>query len=274
MLSLAFFIELIKIIILGVVEGITEWLPISSTGHMILVENFIKLHQSEAFKTTFLVVVQLGAIMAVAAMFFAKLNPYNFQTKKINKQILRLWLKVLTASIPAAAIGLLFDDLIEQYLLSPMVVAGALIIYGIGFLLVERGRRQITVKQLEDLSYKQALLIGGFQMLALIPGTSRSGATILGGLLMKIKRSVIAEFSFFMAIPVMFGASALKLVKVGLRFTAAEIGLLLIGTFVAFVVSWFAIKFLLQYIKKHDFRIFGWYRITLGLLVLIWFWLI
>lgn len=273
MFSLAFLVELIKIIILGVVEGITEWLPISSTGHMILVENFIKLSQSEAFRSVFLIIVQLGAILAVLTIYFHKLMPYDFRSKRIKPMTLNLWGKVLVASIPAAVIGLAFDDVIDKYLLNPVTVAVMLIVYGAGFIVVERTKKPATINQLGQLSYKQALQIGAFQVLALIPGTSRSGATILGGLLMKIKRSVIAKFSFFMAIPVMFGASLLKLIKVGLKFTASEWLLLALGTITAYLVSFFAIKFLVSYIKKHDFQVFGWYRIALGVVVLLWFWL-
>lgn len=273
MFSLAFLIELIKIIVLGVVEGITEWLPISSTGHMILVENFIKFSQSEAFRSVFLIIVQLGAILAVLTIYFHKLMPYDFRSKRIKPMTLNLWGKVLVASIPAAVIGLALDDVIDKYLLNPVTVAVMLIVYGIGFIAVERTKKPATINQLGQLSYKQALQIGAFQVLALIPGTSRSGATILGGLLMKIKRSVIAEFSFFMAIPVMFGASLLKLIKVGLKFTASEWLLLALGTITAYLVSFFAIKFLISYIKKHDFQVFGWYRIALGAIVLLWFWL-
>ena len=273
MFSIAFLIELIKIIVLGVVEGITEWLPISSTGHMILVENFIKLSQSEAFRSVFLIIVQLGAILAVLTIYFHKLMPYDFRSKRLKPMTLNLWGKVLVASIPAAIIGLALDDVIDKYLLNPVTVAVMLIVYGIGFIAVERTKKPVTINQLGQLSYKQALQIGAFQVLALIPGTSRSGATILGGLLMKIKRSVIAEFSFFMAIPVMFGASLLKLIKVGLKFTASEWILLVLGTITAYLVSFFAIKFLVSYIKKHDFQVFGWYRIVLGAIVLLWFWL-
>lgn len=273
MFSIAFLIELIKIIILGVVEGITEWLPISSTGHMILVENFIKLSQSEAFRSVFLIIVQLGAILAVLTIYFHKLMPYDFRSKRIKPMTLNLWGKVLVASIPAAVIGLAFDDVIDKYLLNPVTVAVMLIVYGAGFIVVERTKKPATINQLGQLSYKQALQIGAFQVLALIPGTSRSGATILGGLLMKIKRSVIAEFSFFMAIPVMLGASLLKLIKVGLKFTASEWLLLALGTITAYLVSFFAIKFLVSYIKKHDFQVFGWYRIALGVVVLLWCWL-
>lgn len=271
MFTSAFFIEIIKIVILGVVEGVTEWLPISSTGHMILVENFIKLAQSEAFRSVFLIIVQLGAILAVLTLYFNKLNPYDFKTKHLKQPTVNLWSKVLVASIPAAVIGLMLDDIIDKYLLNPVIVAIMLMVYGIGFIMIERRKKPATVNQLGQLSYKQALQIGAFQVLALIPGTSRSGATILGGLLMQIKRSVIAEFSFFMAIPVMFGASLLKLIKTGLKFTATEWTLLAIGTLTAYIVSFFAIKFLVGYIKKHDFQVFGWYRIVLGALVLLWF---
>jgi undecaprenyl-diphosphatase len=271
MFSISFFIEIIKIIILGIVEGITEWLPISSTGHMILIENFIKLNQSEAFRNTFLIIVQLGAILAVLTLYFNKLNPYDFKTKQFKQPILKLWSKVLVASIPAGIVGLAFDELIDSYLFSPIVVSIMLVVYGLAFIVIERRKKPALVHDFDQLSYKQALQIGMFQMLAMIPGTSRSGATILGGLLMKIKRSVIAEFSFFMAIPVMFGASLLKLIKVGLYFDTSEWALLIIGTVTAYIVSFFSIKFFIGYIKKHDFRIFGLYRIVLGLVVLLWF---
>lgn len=271
MFSISFFIEIIKIIILGIVEGITEWLPISSTGHMILIENFIKLNQSEAFRNTFLIIVQLGAILAVLTLYFNKLNPYDFKTKQLKQPILKLWSKVLVASIPAGIVGLAFDELIDSYLFSPIVVSIMLVVYGLAFIVIERRKKPALIHDFDQLSYKQALQIGMFQMLAMIPGTSRSGATILGGLLMKIKRSVIAEFSFFMAIPVMFGASLLKLIKVGLYFDTSEWTLLIIGTVTAYIVSFFSIKFFIGYIKKHDFRIFGLYRIVLGLVVLLWF---
>lgn len=271
MFSISFFIEIIKIIILGIVEGITEWLPISSTGHMILIENFIKLNQSEAFRNTFLIIVQLGAILAVLTLYFNKLNPYDFKTKQLKQPILKLWSKVLVASIPAGIVGLAFDELIDSYLFSPIVVSIMLVVYGLAFIVIERRKKPALIHDFDQLSYKQALQIGMFQMLAMIPGTSRSGATILGGLLMKIKRSVIAEFSFFMAIPVMFGASLLKLIKVGLYFNPSEWALLIIGTVTAYAVSFFAIKFFIGYIKKHDFRVFGLYRIVLGLVVLLWF---
>lgn len=266
-------LELLKIIVLSIVEGITEWLPVSSTGHLILFEELLKLNQSETFKTTFLILVQLGAILAVVILYFNKLNPYNFKKRQLKSSTLNLWGKVLVASIPAAVIGLAFDDIIEKYLLNPTVVAIMLILYGVGFILVERRKQPATINQLNQLTYKQALLIGSFQVLALVPGTSRSGATILGGLLLKIRRSIIAEFSFFMAIPVMFGASFLKLIKTGLSFNLIEWLLLVAGMISAFLVSWFAIKFLMNYIKKHDFQVFGRYRIVLGLLVLVWFFL-
>ncbi len=271
MFSISFFIEIIKIIILGIVEGVTEWLPISSTGHMILVESFIKLNQGEAFRNVFLIIVQLGAILAVLTLYFNKLNPYDFKTKQFKQPILKLWTKVLVASIPAGIVGLAFDELIDSYLFSPIVVSIMLVVYGLAFIVIERRKKPALIHDFDQLSYKQALQIGMFQMLAMIPGTSRSGATILGGLLMKIKRSVIAEFSFFMAIPVMFGASSLKLIKVGLYFDASEWALLIIGTVTAYIVSFFSIKFFIGYIKKHDFRIFGLYRIVLGLVVLLWF---
>lgn len=271
MFNLVFIFEIFKIILLGIVEGITEWLPISSTGHMILVEEFIKLTSSETFVKTFFILVQLGAILAVLVMFFDKLNPYDFKQKQLKKPTLNLWSKVLVASIPAAILGLMFDDKIDELFFNPITVATMLIIYGVGFILIERRKQAATINDLKQITYKQALAIGGFQVLALIPGTSRSGATILGGLLLKISRSIIAEFSFFMAIPVMFGASALKLIKNGLAFSLAEWSLLLIGAITAFIVSWLAIKFLVNYVKKHDFQVFGWYRIVLGVLVLAFF---
>lgn len=268
-------LEVLKIIILGLIEGITEWLPISSTGHLILADNFIKLVQSPQFIEVFLVVIQLGAILAVVALYFAKLNPFRYKIGSNEfRQTLKLWQKVLLASIPAAIIGFLFDDVIDKYLFNPLTVAVALIVYGVAFLLIERKAWRPKVTSLDTLRPADVLKIGAFQVLALVPGTSRSGATILGGLMSGVDRQVTTEFSFFMAIPVMFGASLLKLYKSGLNFTASEWGLLALGVVVAFVVSIFAIKFLMNYIKKNDFKIFGWYRIALGLLVLAIFYLL
>ncbi len=264
-------IEYFKIFIMSFVQGITEWLPVSSTGHMIIVDEFLKLSQSENFMELFLILVQLGSIMAVVVLFFNKLNPIDFKHKKLKPQTINLWKKVLIASIPAAIIGLLFDDLIDQYLFKTIVVAVMLVVYGVGFIVIENKKQPSVTNDLEQLSYKQALTIGFFQVLALIPGTSRSGATILGGLLMRIKRTAVAEFSFFMAIPVMLGASLLKLIKIGMDFQASEWLLMLFGCLVAFLVSLWAIRFLLNYVKNHDFKLFGWYRIGLGAILLIYF---
>lgn len=267
-------LELIKVIIMGIVEGITEWLPISSTGHMILLDQFIKLDVSSKFMEMFRVVIQLGAIMAVVVLYFNKLNPLSLKkTKEEKKDIITLWLKVLVASMPAAIIGLLFDDKIDEVFYNYVVVAITLIIYGILFIIVEKYNKNKSSKvtTLKDLTYKTALFIGIFQVLALIPGTSRSGATILGAILIGTSRNVAAEFTFFLAIPVMFGASLLKILKFGLFFTNSELIILLIGMLTAFLVSIFAIKFLMKYIKNHDFKVFGYYRIALGILVLIYF---
>lgn len=268
------FIEIIKVIVLGIVEGITEWLPISSTGHMILVDEFIKLAASDAFKDMFFVVIQLGAIMAVITIYFKKLWP--FTSKKngvIKKDIVNLWFKVLVAVIPAGVIGVLFDDEIDRLFYNPITIAVTLILYGILFIVIEKRKKgkEGQIKSFEQLSYKTALLIGVFQVLALIPGTSRSGATILGAMLLGTSRFIAAEFSFFLAIPVMFGASFLKILKFGLAFTSTELMILVIGMVVAYLVSILAIKFLMGYIKKKDFTAFGYYRIILGILVLAYF---
>ena len=267
-------IEILKAIVLGIVEGITEWLPISSTGHMILVEEFIKLNLSEAFKEMFLVVIQLGAILAVLFLYFHKLNPIS--TKKSaeeKKETLSLWAKVIVACLPAAVIGLLFDDKIDEMFYNYITVAITLIVYGILFIIIENVNKgkKCKVNSLTELSYKTAFLIGIFQVLSLIPGTSRSGATILGAIILGTSRYVAAEFTFFLAIPVMFGASLLKIVKFGFAFTSLELMVLVVGMVVAFVVSVLAIKFLMGYIKKHDFKVFGWYRIVLGIIVVGYF---
>ncbi|NDL66844.1 undecaprenyl-diphosphate phosphatase [Anaerotalea alkaliphila] len=268
------FIELLKAILLGVVEGITEWLPVSSTGHMILVEEFVRLDASDAFKEMFFVVIQLGAILAVVLLFFGKLNPFApSKTWEEKKDTLGIWLKVLVGVLPAAVIGLLFDDWLNEHLYNYQTVALMLVVYGVLFLLVEnrnRGRAP-RIESFHDLGYKTAFLIGVFQVLALIPGTSRSGATIIGGILLGTSRFIAAEYSFFLSIPVMFGASALKLVKFGFSFTGTEMAVLGVGMVVAFGVSVLAIKFLLGYIKHHDFKVFGWYRIALGVLVMAYF---
>lgn len=268
------FITILKVILLGIVEGITEWLPISSTGHMILVNEFIKLNVSDEFWEMFQVVIQLGAILAVIVLYFNKLNPFSPKKSKQEKNdTWSLWFKVVVAALPAAVIGLPFDDLIDSLFYNYQTVALMLIVYGILFIIVENWNknREPKTTELNLLSYKTAALIGVFQILALIPGTSRSGATIIGAMLIGCSRYVAAEFTFFLAIPVMFGASLLKLLKFGLAFTSAEVVILLLGMVTAFVVSVIAIKFLMGYIKKNDFKVFGIYRIVLGLLVFAYF---
>lgn len=265
-------LDIIKVIILGIVEGITEWLPVSSTGHLILVGDFLSPSMSDAFMEMFNVVIQLGAIMAVVVLYFHKLNP--FSSKKTQKQKLltwQIWIKVFISCVPAAVVGLLFNDILDEIFYKPLPVAVMLIVYGILFIVIENKNagKQPTVTKISQLSVQMLLWIGFFQMLALIPGTSRSGATIVGALLIGVSREVAAEFTFFLAIPVMFGASLLKLVKFGLHFTGAEFGLLMFGCVVSFVVSVFAIKFLMGYIKKHDFKVFGYYRIVLGALIIL-----
>lgn len=269
-------IEFLKVIFLGIVEGITEWLPISSTGHMILVDEFIKLSASDAFKEVFFVVIQLGAIFAVLLLYWRKLLPLNFDDGKvsIDKPTIDLWIKIIVACIPAAIVGLLFDDLIDELFYNPTMVSIALIVFGVAFILVETRNKDSRprVNSLERLNYRAALVIGLFQLIAAVfPGTSRSGATILGGIMIGVSRTVAAEFTFFLAIPVMFGASLLKLIKVGIVFTGVELSYLLLGMLVAFVVSVIVIKFLMNYIKSHDFKVFGWYRIILGVIVLGYF---
>ncbi len=268
-------IELIKVIILGVVEGITEWLPISSTGHMILVDEFIKLDVSAEFLEMFLVVIQLGAILAVVVLYWQKLIPFDYKNNwKIKKDTFSMWFKIVVACIPAAIVGLLFDDQLNELFYNPLTVAIALIVFGILFIFIEnynKGKRS-KITSLNEITYNTALIIGIFQLIAAIfPGTSRSGATIVGALLIGVSRTVAAEFTFFLAIPVMFGASLLKLIKFGLVFTTNEFILLIIGMLVAFVISMLTIKFLMSYIKKHDFKVFGWYRIVLGIVVLLYF---
>lgn len=269
--------EIFKVIILGIVEGITEWLPISSTGHLILVDEFIKLNASDAFKEMFNVVVQLGAIMAVVVLYFNKLNPFSSKKTKSQKvHTIQLWMKVVVACLPAAVLGILFDDWMEEHFHNYIVVAIMLIVYGVLFIWVENWNKKSSpsVTKLTELSYQTALFIGLFQVLSLIPGTSRSGATILGALLLGVSRYVAAEFTFFLAIPVMFGASGIKLLKFfseGAGITGIEVTMLTVGCIVAFVVSVIAIKFLMGYIKKNDFKVFGYYRIVLGILVLGYF---
>lgn len=272
-----FLSSIVKTILLGIIQGITEWLPISSTGHLILFASIWPLEPVTFFEV-FKVVIQFGSILAVLVLYYQKLNPFDKRKlfKKRN-QTLQLWSKVIVGVIPAAIFGLLLDDIIEGYLSANFVIAVALIAYGIIFILVEKNPRQEKIETIEQVDYLSALKIGCFQCLALIPGTSRSGATILGGLYCGCSRTVASEFSFFLAIPVMFGASLLKVIKyfikVGL-FNFGQLFLLLLGTFVAFVVSLFAIKALLNYVKSHDFTIFGWYRIILGIFVIIFFYVI
>lgn len=268
------FIEILKVIFLGIVEGITEWLPISSTGHMLLVDEFITLNMSEAFKEMFFVVIQLGAILAVVVMFWKKMFPFQFKNKTqpiIKKDTFSLWFKVVIACIPGAIITILFDDYIEAHLHTPIVIAAALVFYGIAFISIEiwNKKRFPTTSKLEDITYQTAFLIGLFQVLSIIPGTSRSGATIVGALLIGVSRVAAAEFTFFLAVPVMFGLSAIKIIKFGISFTSTELLILVIGVVVAFAMSILVIKFLMEYIKKHDFKVFGWYRIALGIAVLL-----
>ena len=265
--------ELLKTVVLGIVEGLTEWLPISSTGHMILVDEFIKLDVSKSFMDMFLVVIQLGAILAVVVLNFEKLNPFSSWKSSWEKRATwQLWYKVILACVPAAVIGLLFNKFMEEHFMTAPVVAATLIFYGVMFLVVERynKRRTPRVREIERLDYKTAFIIGLFQVLSLVPGTSRSGATILGGILFGTSRYVAAEFTFFLAIPVMFGASLLKMVKFGWHYTGSEILILVVGMATAFVVSILSIKFLLRYIKNNDFKAFGWYRIVLGIIVVLY----
>ncbi len=274
------FIELLKVIIIGIVEGITEWLPISSTGHMILVDEFLVLKMSDEFKEMFLVVIQLGAIMAVVLLFWSKIMPFSIATKEagknnsaflnrivIKKDIFIMWFKIVVACIPAAIVGIMWDDELNALFYNYITVSITLVVFGILFIVVEnynKGKHP-RIKVISDITYQTALLIGIFQLIAAIfPGTSRSGATIVGALLLGLSRKVAAEFTFFLAIPTMLGASVLKLIKFGTDYTSEEIILLIVGMAVAFIVSLFAIKFLMGYIKKNDFKLFGWYRIVLG----------
>ena len=276
-------VEILKVVFLGIVEGVTEWLPISSTGHMLLVDEFIQIQASKEFKEMFFVVIQLGAILAVILLFWKKMWPFQMKDKSkpvCVKETFSLWFKVIVACIPGAIVTLLFDDYITAHFETPYVIAGALIFYGIVFIIVERWNKTRTpkVEKLEDITYKTAFLIGLFQVLSIVPGTSRSGSTIIGALLIGVSRVAAAEFTFFLAIPVMLGASALKLVKFALKtgfvMTGNEVAILSVGTFVAFIVSILAIKFLMSYIKSNDFKVFGWYRIILGILVLAYFYII
>ena len=272
--------EILKAILFGIIEGITEWLPISSTGHMILLDEFVKLNVSDEFYKLFEVVIQLGAILAVVILYFKTIWPWGFgKTKEDTKETFNLWGKIIVACVPAIIIGLLFDDWFDEHFYNAPTVAIALIVYGIIFIIMESVKvTDRHTRSLNTISYKQALGVGVFQLLALIPGTSRSGSTILGGLVFGMDRPTIANFTFLLAIPVMAGASALKLLKyimkVGLTFSATELAVLGVGCFVAFIVSMFVIKFLIAYIRKHDFKVFGIYRIVLGILVLLYFFVI
>lgn len=274
-------ILIIQTVIMGIVQGITEWLPISSTGHMILFDEFMKMDVSEKFMETFLVVIQFGSILAVVLLYFSKLNPFVSKKNRadcqligslpIKKDTVNLYLKVLVGVIPAGVVGLVLDDWIDEHFYNAYTVAVTLIIFGIWFLVIENNKKPAKVNSLDDLTYKTAFLIGVFQIMALIPGTSRSGSTIIGATILGCSRVVSAEFSFFLAIPVMFGASCLKLLKSGLAFGMDEWVILLIGMAVAFIVSVFAIRFLMGYIRKRDFKGFGYYRIALGILLILYF---
>ncbi|MBP3879162.1 MAG: undecaprenyl-diphosphate phosphatase [Lachnospiraceae bacterium] len=272
--------DIIKVIILGIIEGITEWLPISSTGHMILVEQFLKLNVSEDYWNMFLVVIQLGAILAVVFLYFGKLWPFQRADRKekgifrvMNREKFNMWLRILVSCVPAILVGLPFDDWLDEHFYNYPTVAVMLILYGVLFIVVEdrNRKRKPLITGIEQIDWKTALIIGLYQVLALIPGTSRSGATILGGIILGMDRKTASEYTFFLAIPVMLGASLLKLVKFGFAFSGFELLLLAIGMVTAFAVSLFAIRFLLKYIKDHDFKVFGWYRIVLGVIVLIYF---
>ena len=270
------FLEILKVIFLGIVEGITEWLPISSTGHMLLVDEFITLNAvDEEFKEMFFILIQLGAIFAVILLFWSKMWPFQFKDKSkpvILKDTFSIWFKVVVACIPGAVVTILFDDYVEAHFQTPAVIAAALIIYGIAFILIEKWNKTKTPKvaTLADITYKTAFLIGLFQVLSIVPGTSRSGATIIGALLIGVSRVAAAEFTFFLAVPVMLGMSALKLLKFGFDFTGTEIAVLVLGMATAFLVSVLVIKFLMSYIKKKDFKIFGWYRIVLGVVIILY----
>ncbi|MBO5146175.1 MAG: undecaprenyl-diphosphate phosphatase [Lachnospiraceae bacterium] len=267
-------LELLKAVLFSIVEGITEWLPVSSTGHMIILDEFIRLDCTPEFMEMFLVVIQLGAIMAVVLLFWNKIFPFQFKDKSkpvIEQDKMMLWLKIIAACIPAAVVGILFDSVFEELFYHAIPVALALIVFGVAFIVIERRNKgkKAKVTSLDEITFQTALMIGVFQLIAAVfPGTSRSGATIVGALLIGVSRSVAAEFTFFLAIPVMFGASLLKLVKFGFSFTGSELGILLVGMIVSFAVSVVVIKFLMDYIKKHDFQVFGWYRIALGAVVI------
>lgn len=267
------FIEILKSIILGIVQGITEWLPVSSTGHMILVDEFLVLNQSAEFKEMYFVVIQLASVLAVILLYFKRLNPFMAKSREETNRTWAIWFKVIAGIIPVGIIGFLFDDLIDEYFFNWQTVSIALIVYGVLFILIERWNKNRETKYTnwDAFGYKEAFKVGLFQILALIPGTSRSGSTIMGGILLGTSRPVAAEFSFFMSIPVMFGASIVKMSKFGFAFTGNELIILLIGCISSFVVSYFAIKFLMNYIQNNDFSAFGWYRIIVGLLIIGYF---
>ena len=269
-------LEIIKSIILGIVQGITEWLPISSTGHMILVDEFLVLNQTPAFKEMYFVVIQLASVFAVILLYFKRLNPFMQPNKEAKKRTWNIWIKVIAGVIPVGIIGLLFDDLVNDYFFNWKTVAIALIVYGVAFILIERWNktRTMPIKNWDSFSYKSAFQVGLFQILSLIPGTSRSGSTIMGGILLGTDRPIAAEFSFFMSIPVMLGASLVKLLGFGFSFTPEELIILGVGCLTSFIVSIYAIKFLMNYIQKNDFSSFGWYRIIVGVLVIAYFGLI
>lgn len=268
------FIELLKIIFLGIVEGITEWLPVSSTGHMLLVDAFIHTDMTQSFKDMFFVVIQLGAIIAVIVEFWSQMNPFvNVEGKgvRIKRSVFNMWFKVVVAFLPSAVFGLFLNDFLEENFGTPLTIAIMLIVYGIAFIVIERWNktRVPKINTMKEITYQTALIIGMFQVLSMIPGTSRSGATIIGALLIGVSRVVAAEFTFFLAVPTMLGASAFKLLKFGLHFSLSEVIALIVGMVVAYVVSIFVIKFLMNYIKRRDFQIFGWYRIALGIIVIL-----
>lgn len=264
--------EILKVIVLGIVEGITEWLPISSTGHLIILEDLLNLKVSAEFKTMFFVVIQLGAILAVGLRYFNRLNPLGKKTKKAKLLVWDLWFKIFIACLPAGILGLFLDDLLDKYLYNGYVVALMLILYGVAFIYIEaNNRRKIRINKLSMLDYQTAFYIGIFQVLALIPGTSRSGATILGGILLGLPRVLATEFSFFLGLPLIAAASLLKLVKFGFNYSLIEVIYLIIGLIVSFIASLFAINYFIEYIKKHSFKVFGIYRIVLGIIVIIWY---
>ncbi len=262
--------EILKIILIGIIEGVTEWLPVSSTGHMLLFDAFIPLDMSENFKEMFFVVIQFGAILAVAVYFWKRIIPLEYRNKsfELRTDAIMMWVHVAIACIPAAVLGMLFDDFLETHFGNPLTISIMLIVYGVAFILIETGKRKPKINSVNEIDYKLALIIGCFQALSMIPGTSRSGATIIGALLFGVSRMAAAEFTFYLAVPTMFGAGMLKILKFGFDFTRAEAFALLLGMAVAFAVSLAVIKFLTDFVKRHDFKVFGWYRIALGLIII------